>query len=665
MIEVGALGDVHKTRGGQPCLLGSVKGNIGHTEGSAGIAAFVKACLALHHNVLPPTVFGDSPNPGLRLDERGLRLADCPQELSAPHTLGAVSSFGLGGSNAHAVLESAPAALPATSGAAGVLMISAPSEQALRRNVDSFAPAVDGLDDQLVSSYCRTTNQVKRSQLHRFVLHGNRSALIGGLKEYLAGTRAELASSVPLRKAPPGIGFLCPGQGTQFPGMTRPLYDANPCYRRHLDAAATALRPHLNTDPLAVILGEDSKIHHTSLAQPALFAVSYALGKTLLESGIRPAFGIGHSVGEVAVACLAGVLSIDDASMLAAVRGRLMGSMPPGGTMIAIDLDADQAEMLVAAGSGCVIAAVNGPRSVVISGAADAVARVYDAVRARGGKAVHLTVSHAFHSPLMEPIAAYLRRELAGLAPGASKFPLYSTVRGKEVLGHEMDVDYWVGQICSPVRFFDALEAAAGAGGVDYVAEAGPRSTLLTLARQCGLPQQTQSLALCRGPDSDGTELLGAAAALLRGGYSPDLSPLYGSPAGPLHRIAPYVFDTSNRFWFAGGVAAPAPVQSAIVTAVEQHRAARTPPGPENALMALIAEVGGYSAAKVARSSRLDDDLGYDSLLQLRLLSRLRSEYPELQHMSVSDVLPHIHSVGALVDFVVARVDNVGEGSLV
>jgi len=665
MIEVGALGDVHKTRGGQPCLLGSVKGNIGHTEGSAGIAAFVKACLALHHNVLPPTVFGDSPNPGLRLDERGLRLADCPQELSAQHTLGAVSSFGLGGSNAHAVLESAPAALPATSGATGVLIISAPSEQALRRNVDSFAPTVDGLDDQLVSSCCRTTNQVKRSQLHRFVLHGNRSALIGGLKEYLAGTRAELASSVPLRKAPPGIGFLCPGQGTQFPGMTRPLYDANPCYRRHLDAAATALRPHLNTDPLAVILGDDSKIHHTSLAQPALFAVSYALGKTLLESGIRPAFGIGHSVGEVAAACLAGVLSIDDASMLAAVRGRLMGSLPPGGTMIAIDLDADQAEMLVASGSECVIAAINGPRSVVISGAADAVARVYDAVRARGSKAVHLTVSHAFHSPLMEPIAADLRRELAGLTPGASKFPLYSTVRGKEVPGHEMDVDYWVGQICSPVRFFDAFEAAAGAGGVDYVAEAGPRSTLLTLARQCGLPQQTQSLALCRGPDSDGTELLGAAAALLRGGYSPDLSPLYGSPAGPLHRIAPYVFDTSNRFWFAGGVAAPAPVQSAIVTAVEQHQAARTPPGPEDALMALIAEVGGYSAANVARSSRLDDDLGYDSLLQLRLLSRLRSEYPELQHMPVSDVLPHIHSVGALVDFVVARVDNVGEGSLV
>lgn len=664
MIEVGALGDIHRTRGGQPCLLGSVKGNIGHTEGSAGIAAFLKACLALHHRVLPPTVFGGSPNPGLRLDEHGLRLADRPHELLAPQTLGAVSSFGLGGSNAHAVLESAPDALPPTSGATGVLVISAPTEKALRRNVDSIVGAVEALDEQLVSSWCRTTNQVKRSLRYRVVLHGNRTALMVGLREYLAGAHPELASSVPLRKAPSGVGLLCPGQGTQFPGMTRPLYDANPCYRSHLDAAASALRAHLNYDPLALILGDDPGIHSTSLAQPALFAVSYALGKTLLDSGIRPAFVIGHSVGEVAAACLAGVLSVDDAAMLAGVRGRLMGSLPTGGAMIATDLDVEQAEALVSAGSGCVIAAVNGPRSVVISGAADAVASIRDTVGARGGRTVSLMVSHAFHSPLMEPIADELRRELAGLTPGASEFPLFSTVRGREVGGHEMCVDYWVDQMCSPVKFFDALQAAAHIGGVDYLAEVGPRSTLLTLARQCGLPQRIQSVALCRGPGSDGTELLGAAAALLRDGHSPDLSPLYGSPAGPLHRIAPYVFDNSNRYWIDGAVAATAPVRSAIVTAVEHH-AARQPDGPEDALMALIADVGGYSAGKLTRSSRLADDLGYDSLLQVRLLNRLRSEYPELEHMSVSDVLPHIHSVGALVDFVVARLDNAGEGSLV
>ncbi|MDT5247069.1 MAG: hypothetical protein QOD36_4445, partial [Mycobacterium sp.] len=462
MIEANALGDVHKTRSGDPCLLGSVKGNIGHTEGSAGIAAFIKGCLALHHHVLPPTVFGDSANPGLRLDAQGLRLVESPEPLSA-NALGGVSSFGLGGSNAHAVLESAPAAAVADRGATGVLTLSAPSEQALRRNADSFATALHNLDDQWVASWCRTTNVVKRSHRHRLVVEGTRGTLVCGLGEFLAGTRPDLASSAPTRKVAAGFGLLCSGQGTQYLGMTRPLYDANPVYREHLDAAAAALDAHLPSSPFAAIFGDDCDLHHTSLAQPALFAVSYALGKTLLQSGIRPVFGIGHSVGEVAAACLAGVLSVEDAARLVAVRGRLMGALPPGGAMIAVDCGVEQAEVLVANEPGCAIAAVNGPGSVVISGAADAVARVHAAVRGQGGRAVNLTVSHAFHSPLMEPMVAEFRRELSGLAPGPAEFRLFSTVLGREVEGHEMDIDYWANQICSPVRFLDAVQAAMSA----------------------------------------------------------------------------------------------------------------------------------------------------------------------------------------------------------
>jgi acyl transferase domain-containing protein len=659
-IEVNALGDIHKTRGGEPCLLGSVKGNIGHTEGSAGIASFIKACLALHHRVLPPTVFGDGANPRLRLDAHGLCLADGPRELPANGALGAVSSFGLGGSNAHAVLESAPAAAAPHPGATGVLTLSAPSEQALRRNVASIAIALQTVDDQWLASWCRATNVVKRSHRRRFVLEGNRGTLIDGLREFLAGARADLASSAPMRKVPAGVGLLCSGQGTQYPGMTRPLYDANPMYREHLDAAAVALDPHLPSDLLAVIFGDDPGLHNTSLAQPALFAVSYALGKTLLESGIRPAFGIGHSVGELSAACLAGVLSVDDAARVVAVRGRLTGSLPPGGAMIAVDLGVEQAEALVEDEPGCAIAAVNGPRSVVISGTADVVARARAAVREQGGRAVNLRVSHGFHSPLMEPIVAEFRRELSGLAPGPSEFPLFSTVFGRQVEGHEMDSDYWANQICSPVRFSDAVQAARGAASADYVAEAGPRSTLLTLAMECGLPPQTQSLPLCRGPDSDGTELLVVAAAMLRDGYSPDLSPLYGAPAGPLQRIPPYVFDTSSRFWFDGGVAAMAPAAPpAIVTLVAEPEQP-APAGPEGAVLEVIADVGGYSVAELRRSSLLAEDLGYDSLLQLRLIDRLRAEYPQLEHITVAEVLPKIRSVGDLVDFVVQWFDRAG-----
>src|SRR5262249_22949319 len=159
---------------------------------------------------------------------------------------------------------------------------------------------------------------------------------------------ADLASSAPMHKIPAAVGLLCSGQGTQYPGMTRPLYDANPRYREHLDAVTAALGQHISSDLRSVIFGDEPGLQHTSLAQPALCEVAYALGKTLLQSGIRPAFGIGHSVGELAVACLAGVLSLDVAARLIAIRGCLIGSLPPGGAMIAVDLGVEQAEALVA-----------------------------------------------------------------------------------------------------------------------------------------------------------------------------------------------------------------------------------------------------------------------------------------------------------------------------
>jgi acyl transferase domain-containing protein len=665
MIEANALGDVHKTRVGEPCLLGSVKGNIGHTEGSAGIAAFIKTCLALHHGVLPPTVFGDSANPALRLAEHGLRLADGPRKLPVDGTLGAVSSFGLGGSNAHAVLETAPATALPVPGVTGVLTISAPSARALRRNAESMTAALETLDTTRVASWCRSTNVVKRSNRHRLVVAGDRDTLVDGIRQFTAGAGDDLVSSAPPHRAPASVGLLFSGQGTQYPGMTRRLYDAHPTYRENLDSAAAALDPHLGSDLLATIFGRAPGVDHTSFAQPALFAVSYALGKTLLQSGIRVPFGIGHSVGEFAAACLAGVLTIDTAAKLIATRARLMGALPPGGAMIAVDLGVEQVEALVADEPGCGIAAVNGPHSLTISGDADAVARVQTLVRQGGGKAVNLAVSHAFHSPLMEPMVADFRREIAGLEPAPAEFPLFSTVLGREVNGTEMTVDYWAGQICSPVLFFDAVQAAVRTGRADYLAEAGPKSGLLTLARRGGLPPQTRSLTLCSGPDSDGAELLGVAATLMCDGYSPDLAALYGGAAGPPQRIPPYVFDTSSRFWFDGPISYPRqPVQTADAQSsdpVDKPADTEQPhTGAEGGVLALIADVGGYSVTTLSRSKRLADDLGYDSLLQLRLLDRLRAEYPPLHDITVAEVLPRIHSVGDLIDFVMERLDEAG-----
>ncbi len=658
MIEVSALGDVHKTRRGQPCLIGSVKGNIGHTEGSAGIAAFIKTCLALHRRVLPPSVIGDGANPDLQLAENGLRLAEAPQVLPRHGVLGAVSSFGLGGGNAHAIVESPPAAAVPNPGRRGVVTISAPSAQALRRNAGSMAAALRTVDTARVAAWCRSTNVVKRSLRHRIALEGDADTLTETLEQFAGGAHGDLARIGARRKVPAGVGFLFSGQGAQYPGMTRPLYDANPVYRRNLNTVADALSHHLGSDLLAAIFSADSHLRDTGLAQPGLFAVSYALGKTLLQSGIWASFGIGHSVGEIAAACLAGVLTVEAAAELVVVRGRLMASLPSGGAMVAVDLSVERAREYVADTPGCAIAAINGPRSVTISGPADAVARIQAVAARNGARVVSLAVSHAFHSPMMEPIVADFRRELDGLEPHPADFPLFSTVLGRHVEGRELTADYWAQQLCAPVRFHDAIGAAMTTVGADYLAEAGPRSGLLALAMQCESPKPVASLPLCSGPHSAGTELLGVAAALMRDGYSPDLDPLYGEPAGTLQRIPPYVFDDSSRFWFDGPVAYPAQRTSSGQDRTATPPAARadaeeTRDDAEGEVLALIADVGNYSVTALGRSTRLADDLGYDSLLQLRLLDRLRAEYPQLQQLDVTDVLPRIGNVGDLVDFVV------------
>ncbi|GLB91619.1 type I polyketide synthase [Mycobacterium kiyosense] len=648
MIEANALGDLHRSRVDGPCLLGSVKGNIGHTEGAAGIASFIKACLALHFRVLPPTVIAGQANPGLRLESQGLTLAATASDLPAQGALGGVSSFGLGGSNAHVVLESASATTATAGAPTGVLTLSAPNERGLRRNAAVFADAMAGVDSQHIAAWCRASNIVKRSHRHRLALAGDRDALLAGLAGYLAGDRDELGSAAPVRKGPAEIGLLCSGQGAQFPGMTLPLYRSHAGYRNQLDAVCAVLDHHLCAPLLPAIFGEHGNLDDTGTAQPALFAVSYALGKSLLLSGISPVFGIGHSVGEIALACLAGVFSVADAARMVVTRGALMGSLPPGGAMIAVDLPAAQAQALADAEPDCAVAAVNGPRSVVISGPAQSLDTIAAAVRRQGGRARKLVVSHAFHSPLMRPMVAEFRREIAGIRLSPAEFPIVSTVTGALVEGQEMDADYWARQICDPVRFADACEIATRSFRARYIAEAGPRATLLTLARQSGVT--AGSLTPCNGPDSRGHELVEVAATLLRDGYPVELSHIYGHSAEPPGRIPPYEFDDGPRFWSDGQT-----------TLVPERRATETPP-PDSAdvatdILSLIAAIGGLPLSTVTRSSRLGEDLGYDSLLQLRLFEQMRRNYPQLALQDSADLPADIATVGDLVDLVARRLE--------
>jgi acyl transferase domain-containing protein len=668
MIEANALGDVHRTGRDRPCLLGSIKGNIGHTEGAAGISALIKSSLALAHGILPPTVMAAGPNPALRLDQQGLQLATSAVPLANRQVIGGVSSYGLGGSNAHLVLTSAPAGAdshtPVASEAdpeVGVITVSAHSPAALRRNAANLAHALDTSSGHDLAPICYTTNRVKSSLKHRFAAAGTRAELSRALHGYAAATpRGD--DRTPQHDGRVRVGLLCTGQGAQYPGMTSELYRSCLPYRTHLDRAAAAIDQTLGISGglLDLVFSDSPVIHETRYAQPALFAVSYALGATVIELGAEPAFIIGHSVGEFAAAVLAQVLTLDEAAALVVARGGLMQQLPIGGAMSAVDLSVDDIAALVEAEPSCGIAAVNGPQSTVVSGPAEAVDRISQALIAQGAKVTPLPVSHAFHSPLMAPAQAQFRDFAGTVAPRESTIPVISTLHGDVIAGTDMTADYWAAQFTSTVRFADAITVATAQSAPTHLVELGPRSTLLALARRNGVAAAVRTLVLCSGPDADGAGVARVVAQLYTDGLAPRFDNLYRDTSRRLKRLPPYAFGDETRFWRNLGIPAPSVAAPSASRRDEPVDADPVSSTERDALVAevlhLIADVGGYTDDEIAPDALLGEDLGYDSLLQLRLIDRLRTDYPELEDAPVEELLPVIKTVDDLVQFVAERV---------
>jgi acyl transferase domain-containing protein len=669
MIEANALGDLHRTGRDRPCLIGSIKGNIGHTEGAAGIAALIKTSLALSRRVLPPTVAPAGPNPALRLEQQGLALATTAVELGDQPVLAGVSSYGLGGSNAHVLMTSPPTSVDAITARpvddrkqVGVITISAHSPNALRRNAATLADALETTPEDGVLPFCYTANRVKSSLKHRFAVAGTRTELVRAMHDYADAAPIEEASR--LRPGRLRVGLLCTGQGSQYPGMTQPLYEACPPYRAHLTRVAASIDATLDASGglLDLMFSDDSAIHETQYAQPALFAVSYALGAALLELGVKPAFLVGHSVGEFAAAVLAEILTLDEAARLVVARGQVMQRLPAGGAMTAVDVPADEVAALVAVESSCGIAAVNGPSSTVVSGPAEAVDRITGWLVARGAKATSLAVSHAFHSPLMEPAQQAFRDAAGAVSPRKGTIPLISTLHGRAVDGTEMDTDYWAAQITSPVLFAEAITAATGQPEPTHLVELGPQSTLLTLARRCGIETRIRTLAMCAGPDDDGAGFARVAARLYADGLpTTSFDSLYGDDSLSLTRLPPYAFGDGTRFWRELDVASPAvsaPVAAALPDADSGAPTSADADSVAARVRQVIAEIGGYTSEEIGPNALLGEDLGYDSLLQLRLIERLRNEYPQLEDASISELIPVIKDVDDVVRYVQDRIGD-------
>ncbi|WMD04163.1 type I polyketide synthase [Streptomyces sp. FXY-T5] len=509
----------------RPLLVGSVKTNIGHLEGAAGIAGLLKAVLAVRHREIPASLNHATPNPAIPLEELGIRVVTAlepwPRE-AGPLTVG-VSSFGMGGTNCHVVLTEwdgvAPDAGPGVrpTGAPVPLLVTGRDEQALRDQAHHLRRHLDEHGPLRLNDVAHTLATGRTAFDHRAVLlaHEPRD---------MADGLARLADGAPgpdvVRGTVTGglLAVLFTGQGSQRPGMTAGLYRSSPEYAAALDEVCAHLDPQLPV-PLREVLfaAEGSEqaalLDRTEFTQPALFAVEVALFRLAEQCGLTPGLLLGHSVGELAAAHVAGVLSLADACRLVAARGRLMQAQPTTGAMVSVQ--ATEEELAPFLGESVASAALNGPASTVLAGDEDAVLAVAAHWAAQGRKTKRLRVSHAFHSPHMDGMLAEFRRIAGELTFAAPRIPIVSNETGALLTEAEArSPEYWVRHARATVRFLDGVRLLEEQGATTLL-ELGPDGTLSSLARDCLLGAEAVAVPLLRGRDREEPEAVVAALAAL------------------------------------------------------------------------------------------------------------------------------------------------------
>ncbi|NUT98660.1 MAG: SDR family NAD(P)-dependent oxidoreductase, partial [Saccharothrix sp.] len=471
-----------RDRAEHPLWLGSIKSNIGHTQAAAGVAGVIKMVEAIRHGVLPATLHVDEPSPHVDWADGAVRLLaeSVPwPETGRPRRAG-VSSFGISGTNAHAIIEQAPDTLSPTSSAdlpVVPLVVSGRDRDALRAQAARLLTHPSDTPADLGFSLATTRTAFR----HRAVVVGTPDEL----RDRLAAlSRGESVPGVVEGVAEDsGTAFLFTGQGAQRLGMGADLR-VFPAFARAFDAVCAELDQHLDR-PLADVLDTD-ELHQTGYTQPALFAFEVALFRLLESWGVRPDFVAGHSIGELAAAHVAGVFSLPDAARLVAARGRLMQALPTGGAMVAVQATEDEVTPLLT--DAVAIAAINGPTSIVLSGSEAETLAVAAELASRGRKTKRLTVSHAFHSALMDPMLADFHAVAESVAYAAPTIPLVSTagLRPPSPSSHEgltiLGADYWVRQVREPVRFAATVEELAGRGVRTFL-ELGPDAVLTAMGQ--------------------------------------------------------------------------------------------------------------------------------------------------------------------------------------
>ncbi|MDQ3289423.1 MAG: amino acid adenylation domain-containing protein [Pseudomonadota bacterium] len=625
------------------CRIGSVKSNLGHTVIAAGVAGVIKTATALSQGRLPPTLHFDAPNPSIALEGSpfvvNARMSDWARS-DQPRRAG-VSSFGVGGTNAHVVLEEGPEpAASQQSEGPQLLVLSARTPTALDQARNRLADHLQSQPDVNLADVAWTLAVGRKAFARRAaVVAGGVGEAVAALRDTAAGTTAPARAS--------DVAFMFPGQGATYAGMGKRLYETQPVYRDALDECARVLDASDETTfdlRQALFADDEQALLPTSVMQPATFATEYALARWWMSRGIVPAAMIGHSVGEFVAATVAGVFALADAMRLVAARGALMQAQPSGG-MLSVRLALDA--LLARLPPELALAAENAPGACVVAGEHEHIAKFQQQLDRDGVACRPLRTSHAFHSPMMDPVVAAFRERVAAVTLSAPRLRIVSTVSG-EWLDAEtaMSPDYWARHLREPVRFASALRPLLDAPS-RVLLEVGPRTTLSSLARQNPLLKQREAVvvaSLSDHADEEPATVRRAAGALWCRGVAIDPAQFDARPSRRRLRLPTYPFQR-QRFWVE---AAPAESSAAAETETvdpmmqampTQQNAIATAVGPPPAmadegrkprLLAQVREV--FEDVSGLEMDEADPDanfmeLGLDSLMLTQVALQLQKTF--------------------------------------